>query len=464
MRGRSTRARVAAVVAILSFALGARASALTLAEAFEAAYETNPSLISARANVRATDENVTQARAGLRPTVTGTVATDLRHDDTDFNTDTTDSFNQSLDVSQTLYDGGRTQNSVRGRQADSAAARARLTQLEQDTLLDVVTAYMNVRRDEEFVVLGRNNVRVLSEQLRAAQDRFEVGEVTRTDVSQARARLAAAEANLSTFRGNLAISRHAFRMVVGLEADNLEPPPPAPAMPASLDEAVAIAMQNHPLLAAARFDEASAVRDVKTAIGGLLPTVTLDGSLNHFGRGAFGVGSNDSTSAVLGVTARIPIYQAGAQYSRVRQTQELASQARANITVEARSRREFTENAWSDLLVAQANIRSNRQQVAANELAFEGVREEAIVGSRTTLDVLDAEQELLNSRTNLVASVRDEYVAAFALLSATGSLTVNGLDLPVEKYDPEIYYDANNARFFGYERTPDTEWEEIWRP
>lgn len=452
------------VMGFASIALGTSAEAMSLVEAFRTAYETNPSLISGRANVRATDENVTQARAGLRPTVTATVGTDVEYTRSAFRSDTTDTVSASLDASQPLYDGGRTFNATRGRMADSAAARARLTQLEQDVLFDVVSAYMDVRRDAEFVVLGRNNVRVLAEQLRASQDRFEVGEVTRTDVSQARARLAESEANLSTFMGNLERSRQAYRAVVGAEPDDLASPPPIPSLPGSLDEAIAVAMQNHPLLVAARLDETSAVRDVKVAIGGLLPTITLDGSVSHLDGGFPDIGSAESTRARLGVTARIPIYQAGAQYSRVRQAQELASQARANITVEARNRRRATENAWSDLLVAQANIRSNRQQVAANEIAFEGVREEAIVGSRTTLDILDAEQELLNARTNLVASVRDEYVAGFALLAAMGALTVDGLDLSVEKYDPEIYYDANNARFFGYERTPDTEWAEIWRP
>ncbi|MFN3614784.1 MAG: TolC family outer membrane protein [Rubrimonas sp.] len=465
----SSRAgRAGAVVLIFSvFALSGEAlRADTLAEAFAAAYETNPQLISARAGLRATDEAVNQARAGFRPSVAATFDYGLAAvDDSRTGSDRNDPFSASIDASQALYDGGRTINSVRGRIADVSAARARLIALEQAVMLDVVTAYEDVRRDQEFVALARNNVRVISEQLRASEDRFAVGEVTRTDVSQAAARLAEAQANLAAQEGQLERSRQNYRLVVGTEPGTLTAPPPMPQLPATLDEAILAAMDQHPLVLARRFDEQSAARDIRTEIGTLLPRVSLNASVGYNEDGLFGSRDQDRTVGSIGVRAVIPIYESGgANYSRVRAAQAIASRARADITQEARDRRAEVEAAWTGLRVARASIRAGREQVEAARLAFEGVREEAIVGSRTTLDVLDAEQELLNARSRLVSSVRDEYVAGYTLMAAIGALTAAQLGLTVEGYDPEVNYVENNARWTGFERTEDTQWEEFWRP
>lgn len=459
-----TMAAALAVAVSLAFA-HAPARADTLAEALAAAYETNPQLIAARAGLRATDEQVNQARAGMRPRVSGTIGYDLEATDgSRLGADRSDPFSAGVEASQSLYDGGQTFNAVRGRIADVSAARARLAGAEQDVLLAAVQAYVDVLRDEEFVDLARNNVRVIAEQLRASEDRFEVGEVTRTDVSQARARLAEANANLASFSGQLERSRQIYREVIGTEPQTLASVPPLPPLPVSQEEAVAVALENHPEVIAARFEEISAARDVRAQIGGLLPSVSLRSSVGYNDSGIFANRDSDQTSASIGVQATIPFYQGGAQYSRVRQAQALASEARATITTAARNRRRATEAAWSDLLVARATIRAGREQVEAAQLAFEGVREEAIVGSRTTLDVLDAEQELLNARTQLVASIRDEYVAGYNLLAAVGALTAADRGLTVAAYDPEINYDDVNDRSFGFEPTDDTVWEEFWRP
>jgi outer membrane protein len=451
-----------AVAAVLA---SPAAKAETLAEAFAAAYETNPQLIAARAGLRAVDERVNQARAGFRPRVDAVVDYGLSStNDSVLGADDDDPFSAELQASQPLYDGGITANAVRGRIADVSAERARLTSLEQRVFTDVVTAYLDVRRDEEFVTLAQNNVRVIAEQLRATEDRFEVGEVTRTDVSQAAARLAEAEANLSSVRGQLEQSRQAYREVVGTEPQRLDRLPPFPALPDSLDDAIRMAMENHPEAIAARFSEESASRDVRAAIGGLLPQVSLNAGVGYNEQGLFGDNERDQSSASVGVRATIPLYQGGAQYSRVREAQALASAARADITSAARVLRRNVEAAWTTLEVARATIRSGRQQVEAAQLAFEGVREEAIVGSRTTLDVLDAEQELLNARTNLVSSIRDEYLAAYQVLAAVGSLTAAQQGLTVAAYDPDVNYAENNDRLFGYPASQDTVWEELWRP
>ena len=466
MRGGTSGGGLCAL--LLCIGLANPAGAMTLEEAFATAYETNPELLEARAGLRATDEGVAQARAGLRPQLGVSATYGSEYVNNNLGDGTSDPFGLNLNATQPLYDGGQTQNNVRSAVADVSATRARLAALEQQVLFDVVEAYLDIRRDEEFVRLAENNVRVIAEELRASRDRFEVGEVTRTDVSQAEARQAEAQANLASARGALARSRQNFTLVVGAEPVGLAPPPALPSVPGSLDDAVTIALESHPLVLAARFDEQSAESAIRAQIGGLLPQVELEGSVgyndSHIFDSPSGRQTGTATSATVGVRATIPLYQGGAQYSRVRQAQAAASQARAAITTEARSRRQLVEAAWSELLVARANIRSVREQVEAQRLAFEGVREEAIVGSRTTLDVLDAEQELLDARVRLAESIRNEYVAQYGLIAAIGQLSLAALDIPTVPYDPGVNYDANNARWFGFEQTEDTVWEEVWRP
>jgi outer membrane protein len=465
--GVTTRAIGRSLIIAILLGAPAVARAVTLNEALAAAYESNPDIVAARAQVQAVDETVNQARAGFRPQAAADARYGLEWNDRPGRgrDESSDPFNAGVSVSQPLYDGGRTLNSVRARTADVLAARARLTQLEQTVFFDVVTAFLDVKRDIQFEELARNNVRVIAEELRASEDRFSVGEVTRTDVSQARARLAESNANLASVTGQLERSRQNFRALVGLEPINLGPSPNPPALPQSLDEARTIALENHPLIAAVRADESAASSDVRAAIADLLPELSAVASVDFDDDAVFKSGQvSENLGATLGLRATVPLYQGGAEYSRIRQNQALASQARANILAEGRERQRVAEAAWTELLVARANIRSTTEQVSAAQLAFEGVREEAIVGSRTTLDVLDAEQELLDARTRLVESQRDEAVAAYGLLSAIGVLTAADLNLDVARYDPVENFDRNSARWAGYERTEDTVWEELWRP
>ena len=452
-----------ALIAVLMLGAGV-AAADTLEEAFASAYATNPSLISARASLRAVDEGVPQARSGMLPNVSATATATANRSSingtpagADFETGSV-----GVNASQVIYDGGRTYNAVEGAIANVNAARSRLTNTEQDVLLQVVTSYMNVRRDQQFVALAQNNIRLINEQLRAAQDRFEVGEVTRTDVSQAEARLAQALSDLAAREGALARSIQSYRRVVGAYPGPLDQPPPLPVLPQTLQEAVQMAMDNHPAISAARFDEESSRSDIAVAQGALLPRVTITGSVTYSEGGA--QISNGQTNASLQAQVVVPIYQGGAAYAGVRQAQAAQAASMADIHVATRQIREAVENAWSDLSVARTAIRAGRQQVKAAQLAFEGVREEAKLGARTTIDVLDAEQDLLNARSDLVASLRDEYVAGYNLISSVGMLTVTAQGVPVDVYNPGENYGLVNDKLFGFERDDLTEWERPYRP
>lgn len=444
------------IAAALSVGVTGLACAESLSDAFAAAYQTNPTLGAARAGLRATDEGVPAARGGMRPNVSANATAQANETDrANANSDTSFPVTLSLTASQALYDGGRTRNAVEGAISDVSAGRANLLSTEQQVLLQVVTTYMNVRRDQQFVTLAQNNVRLIREQLRAAEDRFAVGEVTRTDVSQARARLAESRSALAQQEGALVRSNQAYRRVVGNRPGTLEEPPILPPGPDSIESAVQEAMDYHPDIQTAQFVEEGARSDVRVAQSALLPTVTLSGTVTVNENQAFG---SNSTVGVIQLQATVPIYQGGSEYAEIRRTREVVSQRMSQIHEAVREIREAVENAWSDLEVARIAIRAGREQVSAARLAFEGVTEEAKLGARTTIDVLDAEQELLDARTDLVNALRDEYVAGYTLLAAVGRLNVANLDVGVVRYDPETHYDEVSGKFYGFDRDELTEW------
>lgn len=404
----------------------------TLTDALISAYQSNPSLEISRASLRSLDEGVAQARAGLRPTLdvsgSGTLSASSSI------SGTTDSYRAALDAALKLYDGGRTASAIAAAIARVEAGRAGLRDAEQSVLLDATAAFMDVRRDLEFVSLAQNNVRVITQQVRAARDRFEVGEVTRTDVSQAEARLAAARSNLAATEGALARSGRTYIAVVGKKPNDLRRPPAIPALPPTLDEAQAIAMREHPSLDAARARLTAAEHDVERARGAVRPSVSLTGSLAHT------EGSSSDNSASVTLKGSMPIFSGGRLSSLIRQAQQVRSQRKFEVQDTGRAIALATAIAWADLKVARASIRARRQQIEAAQIAFEGVGEEARLGARTTLDVLDAEQELLNARTDLASAQRDEFVAAFKLLSSMGLLSVKHLGLGIPVYDPSVNY------------------------
>jgi outer membrane protein len=407
------------------------ASAQTLEQALIGAYEYHPSLSVSRSALRAADESVAQARAGKRPSVTASARAGLTSADR-FDGRVTDTSTISIDGSLPLIDGGSTAAAVAGALANVDRARAALVGTEQTVLLAAVTAYGDVRRDTQFVSLAQNNVRVITSQLQAARDRFEVGEVTRTDVAQARARLAAAQSNLVANEGALARSREAYIAAIGSAPEDLAPPPALPALPATLADAEGVALRTHPSVVAAQELVRVAEADVDRARAASRPTLTATAQIASSGTAQ----DTQTDTATVGLQASVPLYRGGALSSQIRQAQATLDQRNAELQDAGRQVRQNVASAWANLTVARSSIEASRQQITAARVAFEGVREEARLGARTTLEVLDGEQELLNAQSNLVSAERDEYVAVYSLLAAMGLLTVQHLGLEVEQYDP----------------------------
>jgi outer membrane protein len=440
----------AALIAFSSVA--AQAEVFTLNDALSVAYETNPSLDSQRAGQRATDENVAQANANWRPQISvgGSYGYEGIHGGLGIpGTFPLHPLTDQLNVSEPIFRGGRTYAEIRKAKATVRAGRAQLLNAEQSVLFDAVSSYMDVVRDEATLRLRQNNVGVLQKQLDATQEQFKVGELTRTDVAQSQARLAGAQADLVTAQGQLAVSRSNFEHAIGRPAETLESQPALPRLPPNEDGAIAIATSTNPVLIQAREEEKAADYAVDDALGALLPQVSVNGQY-QYSQGSltsFGVGTQHITSVLGQIT--VPIYQGGAEESAVRQAKQLRSQAELAIADTQRQVVDATRTAWQSFVTAQATIQSNRAQVDANQVAFDGVKQEQQVGSRTILDVLNAEQELLNAQVSVVVSQRDSYVAAYQLLAAMGLLTAKNLALHVRLYNPLQNYDDNAARWFG---------------
>lgn len=439
-------------LAVASGFLSVSASAQSLDEALAAAYVNNPTLAAARAALRATDEEVPQALSGWRPTVSlsgysGTAAIRSPSSSGTNKGQHRDPKSVELSVEQPLYQGGRTVAATRKAENRVDAARARLAATEQSVMLDAVTAYMNVVRDQAVLALRVNNEQVLRRQLQATEDRFQVGEVTRTDVYQAEARVAGATADRIQAEGDLEVSRAQYRNIVGEAPGRLQPPPVPADVPADVDRAIDQALSANPDVLAAGFDERASVDGVTEVRGELLPSVTLSGSASK-DYDTIGEHTRQTTYQAR-VSVSVPLYQAGAVYSRLRGARQTVVQNRQNLETARRDAVETVTREWETLITARAAIEAFRAQVTASEIALDGVRREAAVGSRTVLDVLDAEQELLDSRVNLVRAQRDQIVAIYGVKSAVGVLTARALDLPVDYYDPEEHYREVRDRWFG---------------
>jgi outer membrane protein len=351
-----------------------------------------------------------------------------------------------------LFRGGRTYAEVGKAKAQVRAGVAELTNVEEGVLLDAVTAYMDVVRDGATLKLRESNVAVLQKQLDATQEQFKVGELTRTDVAQSQARLSGAQADLTLAQGQLRISRLNFEHFVGRPPEMLEQHPDFPALPPTQDTATDQALALNPLVVSAKESERATDYAVDDAVGALMPQVSVQGQYQYAHNQPeteFGIGNNEHVAAVTGQLT-IPLYQGGAEDAAVRQAKQLDAQAKLNIADAQRQVVNATGTAWEAYSSAEASIKSSKSQVDANTVALEGVRKEQQVGSRTVLDVLNAEQELLNSQVTVVTAERDAYVAAYQLLSAEGKLTARDLGLSVKLYDPKEYYDDNASRWFGF--------------
>jgi outer membrane protein len=459
-RGRALCLSVGLVAAVVA---GGQARADTLAEAMAAAYLGNPVLQGERARQRATDEQVPQALSGWRPTVIlrgdggyewgrSTVerrlpppADDVTVTDTSSGDNTPARF--AIGLSQPIFRGFRTVSETALAEANVAAGQQNLLAVEQEVLLDATAAYMDVLRDREIVTLRQRNVEALGEQFRGADARFSVGEITRTDVEQARARLSLSEAELAVARASLAASAATYVRVVGHAPGSLTYPRISPLVPASLEEALALANRLSPEILAAAFNAEAARHQIDFVQADLLPRVSLEAEFRASHEPSLGVLSSQAGS-VLGVL-QVPLYQAGRVSSQVREAKQVASQRRIQIIEAGRAVRESVVRTWNIFVSSADTIKSLQAQVEANELALEGVTQEALVGTRTTLDVLDAEQELVLSQVALANARRDRIVAAYQLVAATGRLTAPNLALAVPYYDPDGHYQKTRDRFFG---------------
>lgn len=434
----------------------------TLEAALARAYQANPTLNAQRAAVRVTNENVPQALSGYRPRITGQADIGLSSLESRTpgsngaviaNTTRTVPRGTAIQIDQNIFNGGRTGNSVSQAESQVLAARETLRNSEQNVLLDAATSYMNVLRDTALLGLTTNNVEVLEEQLRQARDRFQVGEVTRTDVAQAESRLAAARSQASLAQANLKTSLARYRQNVGAEPKQLAPGKPVERLlPKTLDQSVKTAMQLHPAIIAAQHGVDAAELFVKVTEADLYPTVNLTGTVQR--RFDSSISNDERTSASIVGRLSVPIYEAGQTYSRTRQAKETASQRRIEVDTARDTVRAAVISAWGVLEAAKAQIIAAQAQVAAAETALNGVREEAKVGQRTTLDVLNAQQELLTARSSLVTAQRDRVVASFSVLSAVGKLSARTLALKVEAHDSRRHYDQVRDLWWGLQ-TPD---------
>ena len=432
------------------YAGGARAE--TLADAIALAYQSNPTLQAQRASQRALDETYVQAEAGYRPTATlqATAGVDTTNLSAFQNVPSqhfpgqTQTSSAVITITQPIYTGGRVSSQVSAAEASVLAGREALRQSEQSVLQNVIQAYVDVRRDQENQAIAQENVALLKRQLDEAQARFEVGEITRTDVAQTQASVAAAQAQLSVAQAQLANSRAGYAAVVGRNPGTLAPEPSlASLLPAGVDQAFDAAEHNNPQIRQADYTEQASAARVAAAKAQTRPTFGLQAALGY-GGGTFGSGSpfvNYSHDVSATAVANFPLFTGGLTSSQIRQAAENDNVDRIGIEATRRQVLLLVSEAWNQLLGARASLAANEVQVRAANIAFEGTRQEAQVGLRTTLDVLITEQNLSNAQLALVNSRHDEYVAAAILLAAMGSLIAENLIAGTPLYDPRENFD-----------------------
>ena len=443
---RSKRLMTAVAFALVFPAL---ASAETLSDALAKAYANNPDLNAARAALRAADEGVPIAKSGYRPQVGAQILRTKQMIDTDgsFGKDIYSTGSAGITITQRIFDGFQTLNNVRANESIVFSGRAQLRANEISILLSAAEAYANIARDQQVVAIRRQNLAFLKEQLNAADSRLQAGEGTRTDVSQAEAELASAQALLVNAVSQLKQSEAAYVQIVGDAPRDVKQPVPAKiGMPRTLDLAVATGLRDNPSIFAAQYNVDAAGYRVKQAEGTMLPGVTIQGNVSRE------TSDTDRPNSVQGtITARleIPIYQGGAEYGQIRQAKERLGQQRILVDSARAEVQQTVVSAYAQYEAAVAAISANKQQIRAATQALNGVIEERKVGQRTTLDVLDAQQSVLIAKESLASSQRNAVVASYSLLAAMGALTVTGQNLQVAEYRPEIHYEAVQDKWFG---------------
>ncbi len=428
----------------------------TLAEALAATYAYQPALLAARAQLRATDENVPQALAGWRPTVV--VAGTAGYGDgitREFLQGSWEKLRADRDiataqatVTQPLYTGGKVNASVNRAKNAVFAQRANLISQEETSFSNAVNAYVGVIESRQILAVDLNNQQVLAQQLRATQDRFRVGEITQTDVAQAEAALASAKAQTETAQGNLRTAEGTYVQVIGYfpPADLVEPQPLR--LPVrSVQEAIAMAEQNNPSVIAAQFNQASAQDAVDVAFAALLPQVSLQGQAFQSNNASTRLLNSNGYEVIANVS--VPLYQGGSEYSAVRQARETVQQDERLVGDAKRTAVQNAVQAWQTLQAAQAAAASSAVAIRANEIAVQGEQRQVLVGTATTLDLLTVQQNLLNARVTLVQNLASLITASYGVTSAIGRLTARDLSLRVPLYDDTAYYEAVKNKWFG---------------
>jgi outer membrane protein len=449
--------------------LSSPARSETLESALTQAYQNNPSLNSQRAATRAIDEGVPQALSGYRPKVTVTAIGGEQTASTTQKSatitpgtspySTLSGYNSPVQVggtvTQTIFNGFQTANKTRQAESAVLAQRATLRVTEQSVLLSAATAYMNLLRDNAILDLQRRNVEVLQEQLRQTRDRFNVGEVTRTDVAQAESSLASGRSQVLTAEANANASAATYRQVIGTAPGKLSPATPVDRFsPHDVTHAVGVGIASNPSVTSAQYNVDVALQAVKVAEGALYPTLSVQGSYTKNWLSTQTLATMDAYNASVLGTLSVPIYQGGAEYSLIRQAKETLGQKRIDLDTARDTVRQSVVQAWGQLEAAKANIEATQAQVQAAEIALNGIREEARVGQRTTFDVLTAQQTLVNARVAVVTAQHDRVVASYTLLSAVGRLSPEVLGLRVPVYDAQVHYQQVRDSWAGV-RTPD---------
>src|SRR5438105_2005860 len=450
--------RVGATLAMVAAGVFAAspASAQTLTEAFAYAYNNNPQILAQRALLRATDEQVPQALSNWRPTVTLTgqagferAGVSARGASTNFSS--FEPRSMDLRITQPLYRGGRTEAATRQAINTVQSTRAQTLGVETTVFQAVAQAYIDVVRDQTLVEVNRNNEQVLRKQLEATRDRFRVGEVTRTDVAQAESSLAQATATRIASEGQLEVSRANYARAVGHPPGRLVQPRERPVLPATREEALALAANNNPNVISANFTELAARNNIDVVRGQLLPQISVIGDLNRSTAPSVAQHTSRQDSASVVGRLTIPLYEGGAVWSQTRQAEQTVGQRRSQVDDARRLAVQSATQAWETLQSARAAIASFGQAVRAAQIALEGVQQEALVGSRTVLDVLISEQQLFTTQSQLVGAQHDAAVAEFNLAAATGRLIAPELRLPVQLYDMERHYRGVKDKWFGFE-------------
>src|SRR5580658_7613917 len=448
------------IVAMACLWLSTDARAETIGGALAKGYLNNPNLNQQRAAVRAADENIPKNYAGYLPQVSASASGGVE------NAQIAGAFPQNGDTlshprtlgvqfNQQVWNGNKTFNSIRQAESQVFGQREVLRNTEQTVLLSALSDYMNVLRDTAILDLDRNNVDVLQEQLRQTRDRFTVGEVTRTDVAQAEASLAGAQATALAAESTLQTSIANYRQTIGEQPKNLAPVRALEKpLPRTLTEAIAISQVEHPAIVGSLHGVDAAELNIKVIEGALYPSVGLTGSVSQRFEVSGEPIPNNALTASLQAQITVPIYDGGVTYASTRQAKELLGQQELQTDLQRDRVRAAVVSAWGVNENSLGILRAAKAQVEAAEVALEGVREEAKVGQRTTLDVLNQQQTLLNARVSLVSAQRDRVVASYATLSAIGRLSTGNLGLAATQYDPKVHFDQVKDKWFGL-RTPD---------